>query len=85
MTRYGVIEHIHTTDQFSNRHDWIGAPCEIVGTKDNHILSPNYTAAVLRIINPDRKEDERFFYAVKIREVDFLEVCRLLVINSKGE
>lgn len=84
MARYGVIEHIHKSDFHNDRHDWIGEPCEIISTRDTHVQDPNYTAATLRFINPDSKEDIRLFYAVKVREVDFLEVCKILVTNSKG-
>lgn len=85
MTRYGVIEHIHQTDQHGDRDDWIGAPCEIISTQANLMGDPNYVAAQLKFIQPDIKEGQtRFFFAVKIREVDFLEVCRILVNNSKG-
>lgn len=85
MARYGVIEHIHRTDQHSDRDDLLGAPCEIVSTQVNYMGDPNYDAATLKFIEPDNKEGRtRFFFAVKIREVDFLEVCRILVNNSKG-
>ena len=85
MTRYCVIEHIHRTDQHGDRDDLLGAPCEILSTQDNYMGDPNYVAANLKFVEPDNKEERtRFFFAVKIREVDFLEVCRILVINSKG-
>ena len=85
MTRYGVIEHIHRTDQHSDRDDWLGAPCEIISTQANYMYDPNYIAANLKFIQPDNKEGQtRFFFAVKIREVDFFEVCSILVNNSKG-
>lgn len=86
MARYGVIEHIHRTDQHGDRDDWLGAPCEIISTQDNFMSDPNYVAAQLKFIESDNKEEgrTRFFFAVKIREVDFLEVCKILVTNSKG-
>ena len=85
MARYGVIEHIHREDQHSDRDDFLGAPCEIISTQDNFMCVPNYVAAALKFIEPDNKEGRtRFFFAVKIKEVDFLEVCRILVNNSKG-
>lgn len=85
MTRYCVIERIHRTDEHSDRDDFLGAPCEIISTQDNFMCFPNYVAAQLKFIEPDNEEGRtRFFFAVKIREVDFLEVCRILVNNSKG-
>lgn len=84
MARYGVIEHIHNTDFHNDRHDWFGAPCEIISTRGNHVQDPNYIAATLRILKPYDGEDVNIFFAVKIREVDFLEVCKILVTNSKG-